>query len=74
MGGWSRKWQFSLTLVSEIVLMYLGGWVVQKSLKTPLRNIKMGPNSEILCIRVPIFKKVHLQLSRNNFSLHKQVD
>ena len=23
---------------------YLGGWVVQKSLKTPLRNIKMAPN------------------------------
>ena len=23
---------------------YVGGWVVQKSLKTPLRNIKMAPN------------------------------
>ena len=22
---------------------YVGGWVVQKSLKTPLRNIKMDP-------------------------------
>ena len=22
---------------------YVGGWVVQKSLKTPLRNIKMAP-------------------------------
>ena len=38
-GGWSKKWQFSLTLCSEIV----GGWVVQKSLKTPLLNIKMAP-------------------------------
>ena len=42
MGGWSKKWQFSLTLCSENVLV--GGWVVQKSLKTPLRNIKMAPN------------------------------
>ena len=24
----------------------IGGWVVQKSLKTPLRNIKMDPNHE----------------------------
>ena len=24
-------------------LLYVGGWVVQKSLKTPLRNIKMAP-------------------------------
>ena len=23
---------------------YVGGWVVQKRLKTPLRNIKMAPN------------------------------
>ena len=42
-GGWSRKWQFSLTLCSE-KCPYVGGWVVQKSLKTPLRNIKMAPN------------------------------
>ena len=41
MGGWSREWQFSLTLCSENVLTYVGGWVVQKSLKTPLRNIKI---------------------------------
>ena len=27
---------------------YLGGWVVQKSLKTPLRNIKMAP---YVCVR-----------------------
>ena len=40
-GGWSKKWQFSLTLCSENV--YVGRWVVQKSLKTPLRNIKMAP-------------------------------
>ena len=43
-GGWSRKWQFSLTLCSENLLTYVGGWVVQKSLKTPLRNIEMAPN------------------------------
>ena len=42
-GGWSKKWQFSLTLCSENA-QYVGGWVVQKSLKTPLRNIKMVPN------------------------------
>ena len=39
--GWSRKWQFSLTLCSD---MSLHRWVVQKSLKTPLRNTKMAPN------------------------------
>ena len=39
-GGWSRKWLFSLTLWSKNVL---GGWVVQKSLETPLRNMKMAP-------------------------------
>ena len=27
---------------------YIGGWVVQKSLKTPLRNIKMAPLLELL--------------------------
>ena len=27
-GGWSRKWQFSLTSCSENVLKYVGGWVV----------------------------------------------
>ena len=43
-GGLSRKWQFSLTLCSENVLN-VGGWVVQKRLKTPLRNIKMAPYS-----------------------------
>ena len=46
-GGWSRKWQFSLTLCSENVLTYIGGWVVHKSLKTPLRNIKMVPNPKL---------------------------
>ena len=40
-GRWSRKWHFSLTLCSENLLK--DGWVVQKSLKTPLRNIKMTP-------------------------------
>ena len=41
-GGWPRKWQLFLTLSSESVLTWVG-WVVQKSLKTPLRNIKMAP-------------------------------
>ena len=27
---------------------YVGGWVVQKSLKTPLRNIKMAPNLQTI--------------------------
>ena len=39
-GGWSRKWQISLTLCSDNAV---GGWVVHKSLKTPLRIIKMAP-------------------------------
>ena len=29
---------------------YVGGWVVQKSLKTPLRNTKMAPSHDDLCI------------------------
>ena len=28
---------------SNFPLLYVGGWVAQKSLKTPLRNIKMAP-------------------------------
>ena len=36
--------EISLTLCSENVLTYVGGWVVQRSLKTPLRNIKMAPD------------------------------
>ena len=31
---------------------YVGGWVVQRSLKTPLRNIKMAP-----CQKMKIMKK-----------------
>ena len=41
MGGWSRKWQFPLLYVMKTSLRR--GWVVLKSLKTPLRNIKMAP-------------------------------
>ena len=33
-GGWSRKWQFSLTLCSENVLTYVGGWF-KKASKQP---------------------------------------
>ena len=41
-GGWSRKWQFSLTLCTYVVKMsQVVGWVVQKSFKISLRNIKM---------------------------------
>ena len=43
MGGWSRKWQFSLTLFNENGLKLRRGWVVLKCLKTPLCNIKMVP-------------------------------
>ena len=40
-GGRSRKWQFSLTLCSDLSLRR---WVVvKKSLKTTLHNIKMAP-------------------------------
>ena len=31
-------------LLYVVKMSYIGGWVVQKSLKTPLRNIKMAPN------------------------------
>ena len=30
-GGWSRKWQFSLTLRSENVLTWVGGWFKKAS-------------------------------------------
>ena len=30
-GGWSRKWQFSLTLCSENVLTKVGGWFKKAS-------------------------------------------
>ena len=33
-GGWSRKWQFPLTLCSENVLTYVGGWF-KKATKHP---------------------------------------
>ena len=46
MGGWSRKWQFSLTLWYENVLTYVLRQVTLKSLKTPLHNIKMVPRSD----------------------------
>ena len=31
---------------------YVGGWVVQKSLKTPLRNIKMAPYSNFCTFEI----------------------
>ena len=31
---------------------YVGGWVVLKRLKTPLRNIKMAPNGLPTCLEV----------------------
>ena len=40
--GGPEKGNFSFLYVVKIP--YVGGWVVQKSLKTPLRNIKMSPN------------------------------
>ena len=40
-GGWSRKWQFFITLCTENVITYgMGG---SKKAKTPLRSIKMVP-------------------------------
>ena len=32
-------------LLYVVKMSYIGGWVVQKSLKTPLHNIKMAPNA-----------------------------
>ena len=40
MGG-PESGNFSLLYV--VKCPYVGGWVLQKSLKTPLRNIKMAP-------------------------------
>ena len=34
-------------LIYAVKCPYVGGWVVQKSLKTPLRNIKLAPNSSL---------------------------
>ena len=42
MGG-PEKGNFPLLYV--VKMSYVGGWVVQKSLKTPLRNIKMAPKA-----------------------------
>ena len=41
MGGPENR-KFPLLYVVKMSL--IGGWVAQKSLKTPLRNIKMAPN------------------------------
>ena len=48
MGG-PENGNFPFTLCSENVLKYVGGWVVQKSLKKPLRNIKMAPYCNLKC-------------------------
>ena len=40
--GEGRIWHFLLTLCNENVLTLEGGWVVLKSLKTPIPNIKMA--------------------------------
>ena len=41
--GGPENGNFPLTLCRKYVLKYVGGWTVQKSLKSPLRNIKMAP-------------------------------
>ena len=38
-----------------MIYPYLGGWVVLKSLKTPLRNIKMVPSQ--VCLYLQLFNK-----------------
>ena len=35
-------------LLYVVKYAYVGGWVVQKSLKTPLRNIKMAPYFDLI--------------------------
>ena len=35
---------FPLLFIVKMSLRRVGGWVVQKSLKTPLRNIEIAPN------------------------------
>ena len=43
-------------LLCVVKMLYLGGWVVQKSLKTPLRNIKMAPYHDIFLYRWAILE------------------
>ena len=39
---------------------YVGGWVVQKSLKTPLRNMKMAPHQSLaITTYTPGFEKLN---------------
>ena len=45
MGGPENR-KFPLLYVVKMSL--IGGWVAQKSLKTPLRNIKMAPNLDAI--------------------------
>ena len=73
-GGWSRKWQFSLTL---------GRWVVQKILKTPLPNI---PNNDNLKSEVKMHQPtlcstgssslefIFPQITRTKSALSKKID
>ena len=35
----------NFSLLYEVKCPYVGGWVVHKSLKTTLRDIKMAPNA-----------------------------
>ena len=39
-------------LLYVVKMSYVGGWVVQKSLKTPLHNIKMAPYRNIKSLSI----------------------
>ena len=39
-------------LLYVVKMSYVGGWVVQKILNTPLRNIKMAPNHETKILKI----------------------
>ena len=51
-------------------LLYLGGWVVQKSLKTPLRNIKMAPKGTINHSKKR-FRKIAIDVDEIQIGLQK---
>ena len=50
---------------------YVGGWVVQKSLKTPLRNIRMAPNYLVdMVIYLKLLKGPELEIVTLNQQIY----
>ena len=53
--GWVGRWVVKKMAIMKWKCPYLGGWVVQKSLKIPLRSIKMAPNWFIFLFLIGLF-------------------